>query len=64
MAEPVGHDAERYAGLAVATLREAAAAGLPKGARPAEYPGFACLRQRRDFRDFLAGLAEPPREEK
>jgi tetratricopeptide (TPR) repeat protein len=50
-------DAERYADLAVAALREAAAAGLPKDARPAEYPGFACLRERRDFQDFLAGLA-------
>jgi serine/threonine-protein kinase len=57
---PAPPDAERYAGLAVATLREAAAAGLPRDARPGDHPAFTCLRQRRDFRDFLAGLAEKP----
>jgi tetratricopeptide (TPR) repeat protein len=36
-------EAERYAGLAVATLREAAAAGLPQGARRATNPlSLAC----------------------
>jgi eukaryotic-like serine/threonine-protein kinase len=57
-------DAERYAGLAVATLREAAAAGLPEGARPGDEPAFTCLRGRSDFREFLAGLAEAARERK
>jgi hypothetical protein len=44
--------------MAVETLGEAVAAGLPKGARPGDDPAFAHLRARRDFSDVLAGLAE------
>ncbi len=61
---PAPPEAERHAGLAVATLREAAAAGLPKGARPGADGAFTSLRGRPDFRDFLAGLDETVREEK
>jgi serine/threonine-protein kinase len=51
-------DAERYADLAVVTLREAIAAGLPGDARPHTYPAFTILRGRRDFQDLLAGLPQ------
>jgi tetratricopeptide (TPR) repeat protein len=54
-------DAQRYADLAVARLREAVAAGLPKDARPADYGAFAVLRERRDFQEILAALQRKAR---
>jgi serine/threonine-protein kinase len=53
-------DVERYAALAVATLREARAAGLPSDAQPHDDPAFTSLRERRDFQEILAGLPKTP----
>ncbi len=49
--------ADHYAELSVASLREAAEAGLPKGTRPGDDPVFASFRQRQDFQTLLATLA-------
>jgi serine/threonine-protein kinase len=53
-------DAARFADLAVATLREAVAAGIPGNAHPHDDPAFAPLQGRRDFQDILAGQPRTP----
>jgi tetratricopeptide (TPR) repeat protein len=56
--EPAGQarDADRYADQALAALREAVAAGLPKGAHPSDYAAFSILRGRPDYEEIIAGL--------
>jgi serine/threonine-protein kinase len=56
--EPAGQatDADRYADQAVVALREAVAAGLPKGAHPSDYAAFSILRGRPDYEEIIAGL--------
>jgi serine/threonine-protein kinase len=56
--EPAGqsNDADRYADLALVALREAVAAGLPKGTDPSKYAAFSILRGRPEFQEIIAGL--------